>query len=194
MGRSRVADVVGLLGAFSLSVAGYPGVMGCHRTPEEPEATNSSAISNAPTPRSQPGTCPPDPEPNLAPLPLQSVAFPEAAGGPVTVQVELAANDHDAERGLMYRTQMPEDHGMLFQLDRRDHSFWMHNTCISLDLLYIDGDRIVGIIDSAPTLDDGHQSVGIESTEVLELNGGYCRRHGIQKGQRIVLPLRPRGR
>jgi uncharacterized membrane protein (UPF0127 family) len=92
----------------------------------------------------------------------------------------------------MYRTSMPEDHGMLFQLNRQDHVFWMHNTCISLDLLYIDGDRIVGIIDSAPTLDDGKQSVGTPSTDVLELNAGYAKRHGVRVGQRVVLPVRSR--
>jgi uncharacterized protein len=148
-------------------------------------------------PASQPSrahaqACPPDEEPGLPTNPLTSIAFPEASGGPVTVQAEVVSSPHDTERGLMFRTSMPEDHGMLFQLDRRDHAFWMHNTCISLDLLYVDRDRIVGIIDSAPILDDGKQSVGTPSTDVLELNAGYARRHGIRVGQRVVLPVRPR--
>jgi hypothetical protein len=137
-------------------------------------------------------TCPPDPEPNLPHLPEQTVAFPEAAGGPATVHVEMASLEHDTERGLMYRTQMAEDHGMLFLLDLRDHAFWMHNTCISLDLLYIDGDRIAGIIESAPILNEQQQSIGVPTTDVLELNAGYCKRHGIRAGQRVVLPPRPR--
>jgi len=123
---------------------------------------------------------------------VQGLAFPEALGGPLSVQVEVVSSPHDTERGLMYRTHMPDDHGMLFQLDRRDHTFWMHNTCISLDLVYIDDDRIVGIVDSAPILNDDPQGVGALSTDVLELNAGFCRRHGIRAGQRVVLPVRPR--
>jgi uncharacterized membrane protein (UPF0127 family) len=125
-------------------------------------------------------------------LPVQSVAFPEAAGGPLTLEVEVARPPHDTERGLMYRTSMPEDHGMLFQLDRRDHTFWMHNTCISLDLLYIDGDRIAGIVERAPILNDEPRGIGQPATDVVEVNAGYCQRHGIRAGQRVVLPVRPR--
>ncbi len=87
----------------------------------------------------------------------------------------------------MYRTMMPEMHGMLFELERSDHAFWMHNTCISLDLVYIDGSQIVGIVDSAPTLNDEPRSVGSLSNEVLELNAGFCKRHGIRVGQHVAL-------
>ncbi|HZU84535.1 MAG TPA: DUF192 domain-containing protein, partial [Polyangiaceae bacterium] len=78
--------------------------------------------------------------------------FPETPG--VAVDAEVVRTPHDTARGLMYRTSMPEDHGMLFDLGvRDDHKFWMHNTCIPLDLLYIDEDGLlVGIVENAPTL------------------------------------------
>ena len=79
---------------------------------------------------------------------------------------------------------------MLFDLGvRDDHKFWMHNTCIPLDLLYIDEDGLlVGIVENAPTLDDEARGVGCPSRWVLEVNAGWARRHGVAAGQRMSLP------
>lgn len=90
----------------------------------------------------------------------------------------------------MYRTHLAQDRGMLFDLRaREDHKFWMHNTCIPLDLLFIDFDGlIVGIVENAPTLNDASRSVGCPSRWVLEVNAGWARRHGVRAGQRIELP------
>ena len=79
---------------------------------------------------------------------------------------------------------------MLFHLRaREDHQFWMHNTCIPLDLLYIDDDGlIVGIAENAPTLSDDTVSVGCPSHYVLEVNAGWARRHGVKAGQKVNLP------
>jgi uncharacterized membrane protein (UPF0127 family) len=176
------------------------GAIGCHRAPEEPVTVTTAGGSRlgesaptqvVPAPLAIP-TCPPDPEPHLSPLPTATVSLPEAAAGPATLDVEIARTPHDSERGLMYRRSMPEEHGMVFELDRRDHSFWMHNTCIGLDLLYIDGDHIAGIVEDAPTLNDEERSVGRLADTVLEVNAGWCKRHGVRPGQRVVLPPRPR--
>ena len=119
---------------------------------------------------------------------MVKVSFPEASG--VAVDAELVRSDHDTMRGLMYRRSMPVDHGMLFDLKvRDDHKFWMHNTCISLDLLYIDEDGlIVGIAENAPTLSDDTIGVGCPSRWVLEVNAGWTRGHGVKAGQRATLP------
>jgi uncharacterized membrane protein (UPF0127 family) len=65
----------------------------------------------------------------------------------------------------------------------------MHNTCIPLDLLYIDDDGlIVGIVENAPTLNDEPRGVGCASRYVLEVNAGWSRRHGVKAGQFASLP------
>jgi uncharacterized membrane protein (UPF0127 family) len=90
----------------------------------------------------------------------------------------------------MYRKSLPEDKGMLFDLHTRtDQTFWMHNTCIPLDLLFIDEDGlIVGIVENAPTLNDIPRSVGCPSRYVLEVNAGWSRRNGVKAGQPTRLP------
>ena len=133
--------------------------------------------------------CPPDPEVGVGKnLPAVRMAFPDARE--TAVDAEVVRSEHDTTRGLMFRTSMAEDHGMLFDLGTRmDHKFWMHNTCIPLDLLYIDDDGlIVGIVESAPTLNDAPRGVGCPSVYVLEVNAGWSRRHGVTAGQRVELP------
>src|SRR5262249_39996520 len=116
-----------------------------------------------------------------------------ATAGPkeIPIEVEVAESEHDRQRGLMFRTQMADDHGMIFVFgEKTDHSFWMHNTCIPLDMLYIDEDGlIVGIEENTPTLSDDTFSVGCESKYVLEVNAGYCRAHGIKAGQWVKIEL-----
>jgi uncharacterized membrane protein (UPF0127 family) len=124
-------------------------------------------------------------------LPVVHVAFPDVGG--VGVEAELVRSEHDSMRGLMYRKSLGTDRGMLFDLlVRDDHRFWMHNTCIPLDLLFVDGDGlIVGIVENAPTLNDESRGVGCPSRWVLEVNAGWSRRHGVKAGQRMSLPPPP---
>ena len=133
-------------------------------------------------------SCPPDPEGGPGKLPVVKVAFPEVGG--VAVEAELVRSEHDTMRGLMYRKSMGADHGMLFDLTvRDDHKFWMHNTCIPLDLLYVDEDGLIaGIVENAPTMNDESRGVGCPSRWVLEVNAGWSRRHGVKAGQRLKLP------
>jgi uncharacterized membrane protein (UPF0127 family) len=116
------------------------------------------------------------------------VTFSDVPG--VEVEAEVVRAPRDTERGLMYRTSMDEDRGMLFDLgEREDHKFWMHNTCIPLDMLFVDFDGlIVGIVENAPTLNEGTRSVGCASRFVLEVNAGWARRHGVRAGGFAKLP------
>jgi hypothetical protein len=69
---------------------------------------------------------------------------------------------------------------------RRDHSFWMKNTCLPLDMIFIDRDGlIVGIEENVPTLNEGSYRVGCPSVVVLEVNAGWSRRHGVTAGQQV---------
>jgi uncharacterized membrane protein (UPF0127 family) len=126
--------------------------------------------------------CPADPEPSPPKVAVVRVTFPEESG--LSVDAEFVRTEHDTMRGLMYRTSMSEDRGMLFDLRvREDHKFWMHNTCIPLDMLFVDEDGfIVGIVENAPTLNDESRGVGCPSRWVLEVNAGWTRRHGVKAG------------
>ncbi|HYJ10893.1 MAG TPA: DUF192 domain-containing protein [Polyangiaceae bacterium] len=131
--------------------------------------------------------CPKDPTGNLT-LPMGRVTFSEAPGAPA-VAVELARNEASRERGLMYRTSMPENAGMLFSWqDERVRSFWMHNTCIPLDLLYITKDgTISGILEQVPTLNDAPRRIACPVAHVLELNAGWARAHGVAPGMKVKI-------
>lgn len=141
------------------------------------------ALARRSRPPSPDARCPKDPE---TPPFLRSgkVTFGDAAGTVITV--EIAENDHDRQRGLMYRKSMPDDRGMIFWFKERDnHAFWMHNTCIPLDMMFIDKDGfITGIEENVPTMNDNTYSVGCASTFVLEVNAGWSRKHGVAPGQK----------
>jgi len=138
------------------------------------------------TPPSPDPRCPRDPE-KPKPLATGKVTFADAQT--TTISVEIARNDHDRQRGLMYRPAMPQDQGMIFSFEEKsNHSFWMHNTCIPLDMLYLDDDGlIVGIEENTPTMSDDTFEVGCESKYVLEVNAGWTRAHGVMAGQRVKI-------
>lgn len=181
----------------------------CNRT-EEPAAPSSVETATAPRapapPRTEPARpactvpfgepspiaekaarCPADPTGNLD-LPLGKIVFADAPGAP-RVEVELARDDAARERGLMYRTSMPEDHGMLFSWDSESpRTFWMRNTCIPLDMLYVDRDGfIAGILEQVPTLNDAPRGIHCPVAHVLELNAGWARAHGVAPGMRLSI-------
>ena len=139
-------------------------------------------------PSAKASACPPDPE-GIPKLKTAQVAFPETTGRP-KVDVEIVTTEREIQRGLMYRMTMPEEHGMLFRLeDRSDHTFWMHNTCMALDMMFVEDDgMIVGIVEGATPLTDTTRSVGCPSSWVLEVNAGWSRRHGVRAGQKMGIP------
>jgi uncharacterized membrane protein (UPF0127 family) len=89
----------------------------------------------------------------------------------------------------MYRTHLDDDQGMLFSWkDQRPRSFWMKNTCIPLDMLFIDRQgTIVGILEQVPTLNLASRGVRCGAQHVLEVNAGWTRRHGVFAGQKIQI-------
>lgn len=137
--------------------------------------------------------CPVDPEMGGPKLPVVEVTFPESAKAP-KVSAELASKPREVERGLMFRKAMADDRGMLFRLaERKVQTFWMQNTCISLDMLFIDDDgTIVGISEAARPLDESIRSVACPSAWVLEVNAGWSRKYGIKPGQKMTIPASAR--
>ncbi len=110
------------------------------------------------------------------------------ASGVHAFAVELAANDEERERGLMFRKELPEGQGMLFDFQHdQPVAFWMHNTYISLDMFFIRGDgRIVRIEDSAKPESDRLIPSGAPVRAVLEVIAGTASRLGIKPGDRVV--------
>lgn len=91
----------------------------------------------------------------------------------------------------MYRTKLDADRGMLFSFgDERVREFWMKNTCIPLDMLFLAKDgTVVGILEQVPVLNDERRSIGCPAAYVLEANAGWAREHGVTPGMKASLQL-----
>jgi uncharacterized membrane protein (UPF0127 family) len=100
------------------------------------------------------------------------------------VRVEVAATPADRERGLMFRKQMDEDAGMLFVFAAPQKLyFWMKNTEIPLDMIFADQNgRVVGIVQNAHPYSEQPVGPAKAAQYVLEVNGGFCQRHGVDTG------------
>ena len=101
--------------------------------------------------------------------------------------VELAVTDEQRARGLMYRREMAADHGMLFLYDRvGQHSMWMANTYIPLDMLFIKPDgEVVHIAERTVPQSRRPISAGQRVKAVLELRGGTVDRLDIPVGSTV---------
>ncbi len=105
--------------------------------------------------------------------------------GTVKVQAQVADDDDERAKGLMFVRAMPEDEGMLFVWpEKAERSFWMRNTYIPLDLLFIDGRRIVRIVQGVP-LDESALPSGQPVDKVLEMNAGWAARRGVKVGDLV---------
>jgi hypothetical protein len=117
-------------------------------------------------------------------LPKARVLLRDAFGGVHRVEVEVAATPESRTRGLMWRKALPAGQGMLFIFPGEEvQGFWMRNTLIPLDMLFIDSTGlIVGIIERAEPHSLANRSVGVPSRYVLEVPGGWCQSMGIKRG------------
>jgi uncharacterized protein len=120
------------------------------------------------------------------PLPRARVILTDPYGGRHVVDAEVAATPEMRERGLMWRKALAEGKGMLFIFPtEEEHSFWMRNTLIPLDMIFIAGSgAIVGIVQSAQPRTLVSRSVGAPSKYVLEVPGGWIGKVGVQPGSR----------
>ncbi|MFC6621192.1 DUF192 domain-containing protein [Novosphingobium panipatense] len=110
-----------------------------------------------------------------------------SANGTHTFQVEVASTTEQQAKGLMFRTEMGENEGMIFpNKPPRPSSFWMHNTVISLDLIFIGPDhRILNIIPEAVPYDETPLRSDGVAAAVLELNGGRAAQLGLKAGDKV---------
>jgi len=149
--------------------------------PPSPEARTAS-------PTAQTGS---SPQPQTPAMPKVHLSAPQ---GDVVVGVEIVSTPAQIERGLMFREHLPPDQGMLFLMtEERNWPFWMRNTLIPLDLIYIARDlTIAGIVENAEPRTDTLREVGKPSMFVLEVNGGFCAAHKIAAGAKVQFEGVPR--
>lgn len=163
MRLTRIAMIVALGGAIA----------GC--SPNATDSTPATATAAASPAR--------HPESGLAVIPLSVVHQGQAHA----FRVEVARTSMEQAKGLMFRTAMGADEGMIFPMDPpRDASFWMRNTVIPLDIIFIGADRrILNIAaDAVPYSETPLPSAGPVSA-VLELNGGRAAQLGIGPGDKV---------
>ena len=121
-------------------------------------------------------------------LPRGHVVFPDGA----KVMLEIVDTDATRERGLMFRTSMASNEGMIFVFPRVGfYPFWMKNTLIPLDMLWLDArSRVVSIAGSVPPCKSDpcpSYSPDADALYVVELVAGFAKRHGVQVGDALKL-------
>lgn len=111
-------------------------------------------------------------------------------GGQAGFTVEIADTAEERAQGLMHRESLAASHGMLFIYDREQPvSFWMENTLIPLDMVFIDGRGVVqGVHANARPLDRTAIPSGVAVRLVLEIRGGLAARLGIAPGSELRHP------
>jgi len=115
------------------------------------------------------------------------------ARGEVPVSVEIAATPERRSLGLMYRKELGANAGMLFIFDRSEPlTFWMKNTVLPLDMIFIGEDkRVVGIVKDAAPFTTTPRGVAAPSRYVLEVNAGFSDAHGVARGDQVSFEAVP---
>jgi len=147
-------------------------------------ALTLAGAAGADIPRMPPNACKGQPEIK----PLQPLTA-RTARGPVRFMVEYANNDRTRSYGLMCRKSLAADRGMLFDFNRPidQAAFWMRNTLISLDIIYIRPDgTVLSIARNVPPLDERPVPSGGVTRWVLELRAGRAAEIGLLPGDRIL--------
>ena len=150
----------------------------------EPEPGPSASDRAAPTEPTGP-TKPSE----TAPRSLAVVELRPPGSPPQRVGVELALTDAERARGLMFRERLDEGRGMLFVFSGDDlRSFWMRNTLIPLDMIFISSRlEVVGVVHNATPLTEAPRGVNAKSQYVLEVPGGWAEAHGVERGCPVQL-------
>lgn len=131
---------------------------------------------------------PPTPQPvSQSPAQKPTVAFyPSSGNPPWPVTVELAKNDQERTRGLMFRRELAPSSGMLFLFEAPEiRRFWMRNTLIPLDMIFLNERKVVvGIEENTIPHDETSRGPDQPAQYVVEVAGGEARKHGITVGSR----------
>jgi uncharacterized protein len=104
------------------------------------------------------------------------------------IEIEIANNESSRWLGLMFRRHMDDNDGMLFIFQNEEmRSFWMHETYIPLDMIFVNQEKkIITIFRNTQTLSDQSNPSTAPATYVIEVNAGFCTTHNINEGDRIT--------
>jgi len=132
-------------------------------------------------------------------LPAWSAVPTACIGKDNIVKLEVASSPAEVQRGLMFRTSLPEGTGMVFLFHPpQKEKFWMYHTLIPLDMCFILHDRVVKIFqDVQPCHSENPNDCptypadgpGVMVSEVIELPAGYVKKHGIKEGDKVNFSL-----
>jgi uncharacterized membrane protein (UPF0127 family) len=130
---------------------------------------------------------------SLATMPVRAATIPlavDTASGRHVFNVDIADTDEARTRGLMFRRSLPPDYGMLFVFDdSQPLMFWMKNTYVPLDIVFIKSDGTVRTVAARATpLSEALIRSGGPARYVLELLGGTAGRIGLGPGDRVEIP------
>jgi uncharacterized protein len=157
---------------------------GCGGIQADPDAQSQKTPQASGTPARKKDT-------TSGPSGLRTLTIDTSGGKKVEVRVEVADDLFGRARGLMYRTALGVNRGMLFVYpDERELSFWMKNTLIPLSIAFIDSERrIVDIQDMKPLDDKPPSYVSADPAQyALEVNQGFFEKRGVKVGDRVELP------
>ncbi len=120
--------------------------------------------------------------------------MPTATIGTNVIKLEVASTPQEIQHGLMGRTALDKDSGMVFLFKPASPTrFWMYNCFISLDMLFIKDGKIMRICENVPPCKSKDPSEcptypadeSVTASEVIEVNAGYCKQHGIKQGDTV---------
>ncbi len=115
-------------------------------------------------------------------------------GKDALVHLEVALTQEQKNQGLMNRNSLPENRGMVFIFKPAQKvTFWMKDTLIPLDMIFIRKGKIVKIIKNAiPNQTEILYPSDLEVTDVVEVNGGYSDRHNVSVGSKVIFKNLPK--
>ena len=125
----------------------------------------------------------------------------ETPRGPLEIDLELARTPEERQRGLMFRDRIGDLQGMLFCFEQdRKHAFWMKNTYLSLDIVFLSAEgEVVDVLERLPPCPMEpcpSYASGSAARYALEVKAGFVKQHGIRTGDHVRLKIheaRPRG-
>lgn len=166
---------------------------GCSKDADPASENALVHTTDTPVTATQPQHPKPTAETPAKPKLATAVIF-ETKDGDKRVELEVVSTPARIQRGLMHRQHLAPDRGMIFVFGGdRIRSFWMKNTLIPLDMLFVTKDLVVaGVERDTVPLSLESRSIGIPTRYVIEVNGGWTAKNGVDAGTKIRLEEMPK--